>query len=180
MSEQQPNIAIIAAMTADRVIGQDGHLPWSLPVDVRLFRELTLGGTLIMGRRTYESLSGPLDRRHNLVISRTLPELPGITVCRSWEEAIQVARKLTKGIWVIGGADIYRTALKETHQLIVSWVEGDYPGDVLFPALWRVDWELLCQTTYQGFIQCRYRRLKHSLSPDEVQAAGPLVTPFPN
>jgi len=179
MSEQQPNIAIIVAMTGDRVIGQDGQLPWSLPEDVRLFRELTLGGTVIMGRRTFESLRGPLDKRYNLVISRTLPELPGATVCRSWEEAIQVARQLAKGIWVIGGTDIYRTALKESQQLIVSWVEGDYPGDVRFPALWRVDWELLCQTSYQGFVQSRYRRLKHSLSLDEVRAAGPLVTPFP-
>jgi len=180
MSEQQPNIAIIAAMTADRVIGQDGQLPWSLPEDVRLFRELTLGGILIMGRRTFESLRGPLDRRHNLVISRTLPELPGITICRSWEEALQVARQLAKKTWVIGGSNIYHKALKGAQQLIVSWVEGDYPGDVLFPALWRVDWGLLSQTTHQGFIQCRYRRLTHNLSPDEVQAAGPLSAPFVN
>lgn len=178
MFEPQPDIAIIVAMTADRVIGQDGQLPWSLSEDLRLFRELTVGGTLIMGRRTFESLRGPLDGRRNLVISRTLSELPGITVCRSWEAAIQIARQQAERIWVMGGSDIYRMALKETQQLIVSWVEGYYPGDVFFPALWRVDWELLCQTTYQGFIQCRYRRLNHGLSPNEVQAAGPLSTPF--
>jgi len=180
MSDDRPTIAIIVAMTADRVIGHAGQLPWSLPEDLRLFRELTLGRTVIMGRRTYESLPGPLDGRHNLVVSRNLAELPGIKACRSWEEALQIARQLAKEIMVIGGADIYRTALKETQQLIVSWVEGDYPGDVYFPALWRVDWELLCQTANRGFIQCRYRRLKHSLSPEQVRAAGPLLSPFPN
>ena len=180
MSDDHPTIGIIVAMTVDRVIGHDGQLPWSLPEDLQLFRELTLGKTVIMGRRTYESLSGPLDGRQNLVVSRNLAELPGITICRSWEEAKLVASQRAKDIWVIGGADIYRTALKETQQLIVSWVEGNYPGDVLFPALWRVDWELFRQTACQGFIQCRYRRLKHSLSPDEVQAAGPLSTPVQN
>jgi len=177
MSDDRPTIGIIVAMTVDRVIGHDGQLPWSLPEDLQLFRKLTLGKTVIMGRRTYESLPGPLDGRQNLVVSRNLAELPGITVCRSWEKAKRVASQWAKDIWVIGGADIYRSALKETQQLIVSWVEGNYPGEVLFPVLWRADWELLGQTACQGFIQCHYRRLKHSRSPDEVRAAGPLSSP---
>jgi len=165
-------------MTAEYVIGREGVLPWEFPEDLRLFREWTMGGTLIMGRRTFRSLPEPLDGRNNLVLSRTLAQAADITVCRSWTDALEKARRLGADIWVMGGAEVYRIALGDARQLVVSWVKGNYPGDTRFPSLWSLDWKLLSQTPYQGFIQCRYRRSTQSHSLAAKQSAGLLTAPF--
>lgn len=176
MTDDQPTISIIVAMTADRIIGQAGHLPWSLPEDLRLFRKLTLGGTLIMGRRTFQSLPGLLDDRNHLVISNSLPRMPGVSICRNWQAARQKAFHLGQPIWVIGGAALYREALDDADHIAISWVHGTYPGDVSFPPLSQKDWELLCQVCYQGFTHCRYRRRKRN-SPEAYEATGLLTPP---
>jgi dihydrofolate reductase len=177
MSNTQPTIAIIVAMTAARIIGQAGHLPWSIPEDLRLFRRLTLGGTLIMGRRTFRSLPGPLAGRNNLVVSSSLPPQSGISVCRCWCEARQQAILLGQPIWVIGGVELYREALTDVDILSISWVHGEYSGDVSFPPLWQTDWDLLDHEGYQGFTHCRYRRRTQKNNPEASGATGLLRSP---
>jgi dihydrofolate reductase len=154
----RPTIGIVVAMTRNRVIGQAGRLPWDLPADRRLFRQLTTGNTVIMGRLTFASLPGALPERHNLVVSRTVQRLPGATVCPSFLDALAVACRLGRPIFVIGGVELYRQALPIADTLHVSWVDGDYPGDRHFPPFDPAAWLPGTPTTYPGFQHISYRR----------------------
>jgi dihydrofolate reductase len=129
----RPEPIIVVAMTRQRVIGCGGRLPWHIPADLRLFKELTTGHTVIMGRETFASLGRPLPERRNLVVSRTLAATPGVEICRSLPEALQRAAADGKKIFVIGGREIYRQTLPVAAAMVVSWVREDHAGDTLFP-----------------------------------------------
>lgn len=154
----RPELAIVVAMTRNRVIGRDGQLPWDLPADRQLFRRLTLGNTVIMGRLTFASLPGALPDRHNLVVSRSCRQLPGATVCATLDEALAVAGRLGRPVFVIGGSDLYRQALAIADTLHISWIAGDYPGDRCFPPFDPTAWQPVESTPYPGFRHVVYRR----------------------
>jgi dihydrofolate reductase len=162
MSDRSPPerlpLAIVVAMTRERVIGRDGQLPWDLPADRRLFRELTLGNTVIMGRLTFASLSAALPDRHNLVVSRSCRQLPGATVCPSLRAALATGRQLGRPLFVIGGAELYRQALPLADTLHVSWVEGNFSGDRRFPFIDPGTWQPEATTSYPGFTHVTYCR----------------------
>lgn len=149
---------IIVAMTRRRVIGCHGALPWHIPEDLRLFRTLTSGHAVIMGRATFESIGRPLPERHNLVVSRTLRPSSGIVVCASLAAAMEHARRLQRALFFIGGREIYRQALPLADRLLISWIEQDYAGDCFFPPLdlsaWKQEWE----REYPAFTHVGYRR----------------------
>ncbi len=151
---------LVVAMTRSGIIGVAGRLPWSLPEDLRLFRKLTWGGTVLMGRATFESLPAPLAGRHNLVVSRTLEKAPGAEVWPSPEAALARARQLGRPIFIIGGRQLYRATLPHCEQLVVSWVEGDFPGDIHFPEVDWSNWERIREEHHPGFRRCWYRRRK--------------------
>ncbi len=154
-------IHLIVAMTRKGVIGAKGSIPWDLPGERRLFRRLTLGKTVIMGKNTWDSLPDnhrPLPGRRNIVVSAVLGRQKGAMVCRTLEEALENARESGKDIYCIGGAKLYKQALPLADALDVSWVQEAAKGDVFFP---RVDWELWrCSLTkrHPGFTYKRYER----------------------
>jgi len=154
----KPCPAIIVAMTNDRLIGAGGGLPWHLPGDLRLFKRLTSGGILIMGRKTHASIGRPLPGRHNIVLSRSLQELPGVQVCAGFQAALAVARRHHHPVFVIGGGEVYRQALPLAGELHISWIEGDFNGDCYFPPLELDDWQCLEETDFTGFRYVHYRR----------------------
>lgn len=125
-----PLIAI-AALDPDRVIGRNGTLPWYLPEDLKLFKRITLGHPIIMGRRTWESLPiKPLPGRHNIVFSKSLAH-PGITVLGNPK---QLAAEIgDRECFLIGGAALYTTLLPFCDALILTHVHQRHPGDVYFP-----------------------------------------------
>lgn len=128
--------AIIAAVDERGGIGLNGQLPWHLPKDMERFKELTLGSTVVMGRKTFESLPGmrPLPGRDNIVISSTMSEQPGVAVMRSIYDAIYG----TPGsVFFIGGTRIYQAALPYCTKMYLTKVRGNFACDVKFPA---VDW----------------------------------------
>ena len=129
-------IAIIAGMTKNRVIGKGNNLPWHIPEDLKNFKRVTSGNTVIMGRKTYDSILSmighPLPNRNNIVISRSLQD-ERVTVCRSVEEAVENGRSFEKDIFVIGGATIYKLFLPIADKKYISWIKKDYEGDVYFP-----------------------------------------------
>ena len=128
-------IALVVAHSANRVIGRDGGLPWHLPCDLRHFKELTTGGTVVMGRRTYESIPErfrPLPGRRNLVVSRRGCDAP--EVFGGVDEALDAAGG---DCFVIGGGEVYAQALARADRVYATVIEGDVEGDVLFPELGR-------------------------------------------
>lgn len=145
-------------MTRRGVIGRDGGLPWDLPADRQLFRRLTEGNTVIMGRLTFESLPAALANRHNIVISRAGGPFAGAATCRSFLEAIALGWRLGRPIYIIGGVELYRKALPLATTLHVSWVEDDHPGDRRFPPLDLAAWTAVSITDYPGFRHAVYRR----------------------
>ena len=158
-SEPSPALGVVVAMTAAGVIGCEGKLPWDLPEDRKLFRQLTLGGTVIMGRRTYESLPAPLADRCNIVVSRNLRHFQGARTAQNLDAALQLARDLGRPIFVIGGTELYRKALLLADTLHISWVEGEYAGDCTFPPLKLDQWRIVSSQDYPGFCYTFYQRV---------------------
>jgi dihydrofolate reductase len=124
-------IKAIVAMAENRVIGNAGTIPWHLPEDFKFFKATTMGHAILMGRKTYESIGKPLPGRENIVLSRTMPETPGITIVRSVEEI----QEPTDGrdLFVIGGEEIYRLLLPRIQELYVTKVPLQIEGDTHFP-----------------------------------------------
>jgi dihydrofolate reductase len=131
---------VVAYAVGNRVIGRDGGLPWSLPSDMKHFRELTTGGTVVMGRKTYESIPErfrPLPRRRNIVLSHSRPALPGAEVFASLPDALAAAGD---SCFVIGGGATYAEALPLAGRLYATEVEGTIDGDTFFPPLDDASW----------------------------------------
>jgi dihydrofolate reductase len=154
----KPEKIIIVAMTRDRVIGLKGRMPWHISDDLKLFKRITLGGTVIMGRVTYESIGKPLAKRSNIVVSSTAREIPGVTVCRTFEEAEKKAEELGQKIFFIGGASIYKQALAVADGMHVSWVKQEYPGDTFFPEFDQGRWQEIEKNECPEFIHILYQR----------------------
>jgi len=122
----------VAAMAANRVIGDGGRIPWHLPEDLRWFKELTMGGTLLMGRVTYDSIGKPLPGRETVVMSRQDGlVIPGVRVIRDLSGLGAVPAK--GEVFVVGGAEIYRVALPYCRDLYLTEVLREVPGDRKFP-----------------------------------------------
>lgn len=145
-------------MTREQVIGVDGHLPWHCAEELQLFRTLTLGNTVVMGRRTFASLGRPLAGRRNLVVSTTLAPQPGIELCTSFDEAVAQALATPELVYYIGGAQLYSAALRRVGSLRISWMKQNYAGTLYFPTIDFADWELVGETDYAEFVHCEYRR----------------------
>ncbi len=152
----KPDLAIIVAMDRHRLIGTHGRLPWHRPADLKLFRHLTEQHTVIMGRKTFESLDAPLVNRHNLVLSRTLSACEGVTVCRNLPEALVTAWRIGEPVFFIGGRTVYQKALDIVETLHVSWIEGDFSGDRYFPDIDFTDWLIMEERDDEGFRYVRY------------------------
>ena len=132
MSLGHPYKAIVA-VAEDGVIGREGDLPWRLSADLKWFKKITLGHTILMGRKTWESLPGALPGRQNWVLSRTAEPQEGMAVFRSMDEVKQ-ALTPTQTLFIIGGGEIYSMALPLCHELYISEVRQKVPdGDVFFP-----------------------------------------------
>lgn len=149
---------ILVAMTRDGVIGADNRIPWHLPEELRLFRRLTLDGTVVMGRRTFASLGRPLAQRRNIVVSTTLAETPGIILCRDFPSAVAIARQGEGKIFYIGGREIYQLALARAELLRISWIPGNPAGDCYFPDFDRKRWRLTAVEDFGDFVHECYLR----------------------
>ena len=154
----EQDVIIIVAMTGERIIGKGNDLPWHLPEDLRHFKRLTTGNTVVMGHNTYLSIGKPLPRRNNIVISPDLESGEGITVCRDLESALEKAESLGKSIFIIGGAYTYEKALPFADYLYISWVKKDHGGDVYFPEFDEDQWEQLSSEDLGDFIFIKYKR----------------------
>lgn len=157
-----PEIILIAAVAKNGVIGKDNQLLWNIPQDMAHFKALTAGQTVLMGRKTWESLPPrfrPLPGRRNIVISRQADYLaPGAEVAVSLENALALASTATNsreaentpGLFVIGGAEIYAQAMPLADRLEITEVDLAPEGDAWFPQISPVDWEITQKNTPPG------------------------------
>ena len=154
-------IVIIAAVAKNRVIGKDNTLIWNIPEDMAHFKALTSGQTVIMGRKTWESLPPrfrPLPGRHNIVISRQADyEAPGAELAGSLELALQLASP-AETAFIIGGEQIYRQAMAVADRLEITEVELEPEGDTWFPEIPPAEWEKTATSAGQGYAFATYRR----------------------
>jgi dihydrofolate reductase len=136
---------VIYARARNGVIGNGQGMPWHIPEDMAHFRRLTLGCVVIMGRKTWDSLPGPLAGRVSIVITRD-PHLEryGRTAYQagSVKEALEIAQRViamkgAQGVWVIGGAEIYKQTLPLATRVVVTEIHQDYMGDTYLPKLGR-------------------------------------------
>jgi dihydrofolate reductase len=147
---ETPRIALIAAIARNGVIGVDNRLPWRLPEDMKRFRALTTGHSVIMGRRTWESIARALPGRQNIVVSRTREaSAPGVEFARSLDEALDRVR-LPEPAFVIGGEALYREALPRAELLYLTEILHDFEGDARFPELDRARWRETSRTVHRA------------------------------
>lgn len=143
-------ISLIAAVASNRAIGKDNQLLWQLPEDMRYFRETTRGKTVIMGRRTWESLPArfrPLPERRNIVVTRDRDYVAaGATVTHSLPAAIAAAGDDAAECFVIGGAELYRQALPLAQRLYLTEIAQAFEGDVFFPEIQTAEWQEISRT----------------------------------
>lgn len=130
----RPHLKAVVAMASNRIIGKDGDLPWRLSEDLKWFKKITVGHPVVMGRKTMESLRGPLPKRRNIVISRNASELPeGFELVHSCEDAL-ARLEGEEQISIIGGAQIYAEMLPLCDEVLLSYVFHPYDGDTELPA----------------------------------------------
>ncbi len=135
------NLSLIVAIAKNGVIGKDNTLPWHLPEDLKRFRALTTGHHIIMGRKTYESLGRLLPGRTTVIVTRNSDyKVEGALIADSLQTAIQLSEGDAEP-FVIGGAELYKDALKLANKLYVTEIDLDVAGDAFLPAFDFAKWK---------------------------------------
>ena len=147
LSEPLIPVAMIAAMSRNRVIGVDGQLPWYLPEDLKFFQRMTQAKPLVMGRKTFASIGKPLPNRLNIVVTRdTAFAHPGVRVCHNLHDALALAEhhatiEAAEEVMVMGGGEIYAQAMPYAQRLYITEVDTEVQGDACFPAIDPEQWQ---------------------------------------
>ncbi len=140
-------LSLIVAVAENNAIGKDNDLIWHIPKDLEFFKEKTLGKTIIMGRKTFQSLPKVLPKRKHIVLT-TNPEFthPEVEISRSFEDTVQAYAGIPEEVFVIGGADIYKKALPFCKYLYITWVKKSFDADTFFPEFDRADYAVTEQS----------------------------------
>ena len=136
-------IKIIAALSSNYVIGDDGKIPWFINGELKRFREITINHNVVMGRKTFDSIGKILDQRNNIIISnnQTL-NIDNATVVSSFDDAIKACNP-KKDIFIIGGSKIYEIALAHSEYLLLTLIDKEFKGDTYFPRFDHSCWKLV-------------------------------------
>jgi dihydrofolate reductase len=122
-------ISLIVAYAHNQVMGKDGKMPWHLPADLKHVKEITTGKTIVMGRKTLESIGGPLPNRRNVVLTRNRDfQMPGVEVVHSKEEVLALG-----DVIIFGGAEVYRLFMDDVDRMYITEIDLDVEGDTFFP-----------------------------------------------
>ncbi len=141
------DLALIAAVSENNVIGFENALPWRIPEDLARFKALTMGHVLVMGRKTYESIGRPLPGRITLVLTRRGDfSVPGVLVARDRQEAVALVGG--RDAFIAGGAEIYALFLPLATTLYLTRVHDVYDGDTFFPPFDPREWRLVSEEAH--------------------------------
>jgi len=143
-------ISLIVAASTNNAIGKEGQLLWSLPNDMKFFKNTTWGTTVVMGRKTYESVDKPLTGRVNIVITRQENwSRENVVVVKDLTEALQKAKETNcKEIFIIGGGEIYKQSMKLANRIYMTRVHAVLEGDTFFPEIDEKIWEIKQQLDF--------------------------------
>lgn len=151
------------AVAANRIIGGDNDLPWYLPEDLKHFKKITLGHTVLMGRKTYDSivkrLGKPLPGRKNVVITRNVDFVapPEVLIFHNLDDALAALKD--EDVYVIGGAQIFAAAFPSAEKIYITHVKKAYDGDVYFPEVDWQQWDKIEEDPHEEYTFATY--LKH-------------------
>ena len=133
-------ITLVAAIASNNVIGKENSLPWNIPEDLKRFKQMTSGHTILMGRKTFDSIGRPLPNRQNIVMTKDENfEREGIKVINGLDEALELIKKSNEDIFVIGGSKIYELFEPVANSLAITRILKDFEGDAFFPD---INWDL--------------------------------------
>jgi dihydrofolate reductase len=132
-------ISSIVAISENHVIGKNNQLLWHMPTDLKHFKQITSGHTVIMGRKTFDSVGKPLPKRRNIIITRQHLDIPCCEVVSSVDEAIALCKDEAE-VFIVGGAEIYRLALPQTNRIYLTIIHQAFEGDSFFPELDKFEW----------------------------------------
>lgn len=137
-------ISLLLAMDRNHVIGLNNDLPWRLPKDLRFFKEKTTGHTIIMGRKTYESMGGALPNRKNTIITNSQADYPedidvihDLDIVQKWSE-----ENPNEELFIIGGGNIFKQSLIFADRMYITWIDHSFDGDTYFPEFSEEEWSL--------------------------------------
>jgi len=140
-------ISIIVAMSKNRVIGNNNELIWKLSSDLKRFKELTTDNSIVMGRKTYESIGKPLPNRRNIIVTRNLDyKVEGCEVVSSLEEALLLTNN---NCFIIGGGEIYKQSIDIADKIYLTLVHKELEGDTTFPEL-NKDWAKISRKDFNS------------------------------
>jgi dihydrofolate reductase len=145
---------LIVAMDQAGNIGRQGWMPWHLPEDLKLFKQRTLGHTIVMGKTTFLAIAKPLPNRVNKIVTHDLTLgafYPGIETIHDFTTYLEENRHTPEEIFICGGAGIYMQALPYCDTLVITEVEGVYDADTSFPIYDKEEFELVSREEYAGF-----------------------------
>lgn len=126
-------ISLIAAAGKNNELGLDNHLIFNIPGDLKFFRNTTLGKTVVMGRKTYESIGKPLPKRINIVVSNTMKETDGVTIINSFEEVLEKYLNSDEEVFIIGGESLYNFFINYAQNIYLTKVYANEVADKYFP-----------------------------------------------
>lgn len=141
-------VTIVVAIAQNHAIGRDNQLLWNLPRDLKHFKDITTGHTVIMGRKTYESVGKPLPKRRNIIITRQNITIEGCEVVASIEDALALCAD-EEEVFVVGGAEIYRQAMHLTNRIYLTIVKKDFEADSFFPPIDAEEWKTVAQEDFE-------------------------------
>lgn len=164
-------LIILASVAANGVIGRDGDLAWRNSEDLRRLKSMTMGHTLLMGRRNYESIGRPLPGRRTVVLTRQPGwRADGVIVAHDLNSALHAAGNGT--VFVFGGGEIYRQLLERSDVLELTEITAPLEGDVFFPPIDRRLWQQVASEPRDGFAWVRYERTDRAGPADRTDRAG--------
>ena len=156
-------LTLIAAISRNGILGMGNELVWRHADDMRRFKGLTMGRTLIMGRKTYDSIGRPLPGRRTIVVTRDPTwSAPGVTVARSVDDALAHAGN---EVVVAGGGEIYAQTIERADHLRMTHIDADFEGDVTFPPIDPRKWRAVARENKPGFSWVDYDRVPPAEAP---------------
>lgn len=163
-------ISLIAAVSSNLAIGFNNKIPWHLSADLKKFKQITLGHPIIMGRKTYESFSGPLPGRTNIIISQNPAyRQEGCLVFSNIEKALATACKKCTEIFIAGGSSVYELTLPRADFIYLTQIHKFFRGDVFFPMIKQKEWQVVARKNikYDKTIDFSYSFIKLKKIPQQ-------------